>query len=288
MEGTDRLQSLTGSSMEPLLSRISALIAEYSLSVVGAIAILIIGYILANLVQRWSYHAFERISGFDEALRQFLSTTLRYVVLVFVFVTVLAQFGVQTTSIIAALGAAGLAIGLALQGTLQNVAAGIMLLILRPFRVGEYIEAGSISGTVEEVGLFATQLKTADGVFVLAPNSQLWNSSVVNYTRNTTRRYDLAIGIGYDDDTARAQKLLLQLAREDSRIKTDPAPTTFVSELGDSAVVVTLRYWASTDDFWPTRHDMMEKAKHVFDGNGISIPFPQRDVHLIGQVSGNG
>src|SRR5690606_1782779 len=175
------------------------LAVTYSFSILGATLLIIGGYVLAGVVERSLYAGLGRLRGFDETLRKFFSKTARYAVLVLVGVTVLAQFGVQTASIIAALGAVGLAIGLALQGTLQNIAAGIMLLALRPFRVGEYIDAGGIAGTVQEIGLFATELTTFDGVYVLTPNSELWNRAVTNYSRNPTRRHDLAIRIGFED-----------------------------------------------------------------------------------------
>src|SRR5690606_6808323 len=185
----------------------------YSFSVLGAIILIIAGFIVAGALQRWTYRGLGRFPSFDETLRRFLSKIVRYGVLVLVGVTVLAQFGVQTASIIAALGAVGLAVGLALQGTLQNIAAGIMLLVLKPFRVGEYVDAGGIAGTIEEIGLFATELKTLDGLYMLAPNSELWNKAVTNYSRNATRRNDLSLRIGYGDDIDLAQKTLMDLAR---------------------------------------------------------------------------
>jgi small conductance mechanosensitive channel len=255
------------------------LAVTYSFSILGAIILLIAGFIVAKWVEKWSYRAFGQIRGFDETLKRFLSKVLRYAVLILVLVTVLAQFGVQTASIIAALGAVGLAIGLALQGTLQNIAAGIMLLVLKPFRVGEFITAGSVSGTIVEIGLFATEVQMLDGVYVLAPNSELWNTPVTNYTRNPQRRNDLTIGIGYGDDIDLARKILLDLAEEDQRVLSDPAPEAFVVELGDNAVSVTARYWTMTANWWETRLDLTKAAKLAFDKNGISIPFPQRDVH---------
>ncbi len=259
----------------------SGLVVQYSFSVLGAVILLIAGYVLAGVLERWASRGLGRVNGFDETLRRFFSKLVRYAVLVFVGIAVLAQFGVQTASILAALGAAGLAIGLALQGTLQNIAAGIMLLVLRPFRVGEYIDAGGLSGTVEEIGLFATELKTIDGLFVLAPNSQLWSSSVTNYSRNAIRRNDLTIGIGYGDDIELAQKTLAALVDADERVLGDPAPATFVNELGDSAVSVTARYWTRTADWWQTKLDLTKAGKLAFDDKGISIPYPQSDVHLI-------
>lgn len=255
------------------------LAVSYSFSVLGAVVLLIAGFIVAKWVEKWSYRGFGQIRGFDETLQRFLSKVLRYAVLVLVLVTVLAQFGVQTASIIATLGAAGLAIGLALQGTLQNIAAGIMLLVLKPFRVGEFVTAGSVSGTIVEIGLFATEVKMLDGVYVLAPNSELWNTPVTNYTRNPQRRNDLTIGIGYGDDIDQARKILLDLVEEDQRVLSDPAPEAFVIELGDNAVSVTARYWTMTANWWQTRLDLTKAAKLAFDKNGISIPFPQRDVH---------
>ncbi|MCB1452343.1 MAG: mechanosensitive ion channel [Rhizobiaceae bacterium] len=268
-------------ALEAALREAGALAANYSFSILGAVILLVVGLIVARGVEKWSYRLFGQIRGFDETLRRFLSKGLRYTVLVLFLVTVLAQFGVQTASIIAALGAAGLAIGLALQGTLQNIAAGIMLLVLRPFRVGEFITAGSISGTVVEIGLFATEIKMLDGVYLFAPNSELWNTAVTNYSRNPQRRYDLTIGIGYGDDIDLAKTLMLELANGDDRVLSEPAPEAFVVELGDSAVNVTCRYWTMTSNWWQTRLDLTKAAKLAFDKNGISIPFPQRDIHYI-------
>jgi small conductance mechanosensitive channel len=266
---------------EAIWAEVSTLAIAYAFSVLGAVILVIAGYIVASTLERWTRAALGRFPAFDETLRRFLSKLVRYAVLVLVGVTVLAQFGVQTASIIAALGAIGLAIGLALQGTLQNIAAGIMLLVLKPFRVGEYIDAGGIAGTVEEIGLFATELKSADGVFVLAPNSELWNKAVTNYSRNALRRNDLSIGIGYDDDIDLAQKLMKDMALADQRVLAMPAAETFVNGLGDSSVVVTLRYWTAGSDYWQVRFDFTKAAKKAFDENGITIPFPQRQLHFV-------
>jgi small conductance mechanosensitive channel len=185
---------------------------------------------------------------------------------------------VQTASIIAAIGAVGLAIGLALQGTLQNIAAGIMLLVLRPFRIGEYVEIGPIAGTVEEIGLFATKLRAVDGIYILAPNSTLWNQPVWNFTRNRTRRNDVSVGIDYGDDIGHAERTLVRLAANDARVLAEPAPAAFVASLGDSAVNVTLRYWTSPSDYLATKMDLTKAAKLAFDKEGLSIPFPQQVV----------
>lgn len=264
------------------LGTLWALAISYSFSVVGAIVLLIVGYIAANMIQRGVQGALNRVPNFDRTLSQFFGMIVRYIVLAIVFVMVLGQFGVQTASVIAALGAIGLAVGLALQGTLQNIAAGIMLLVLRPFRVGEYVEIDNVKGTVEDVGLFATRLVTVDGIFVLAPNSTLWNQPVYNFARNGRRRNDITIGIGYEDDIALAQETMLDLAKADPRVLRDPEAIAFVNELADSAVTVSLRYWTSDKDFLITRQQLTKAAKLAFDEKGISIPFPQQEVVFKG------
>ncbi|MEZ2129110.1 MULTISPECIES: mechanosensitive ion channel family protein [unclassified Sinorhizobium] len=269
------------------LNQASALAVQYSFSILGAIILLLLGWILASFLSRWAYEAAARIRGIDETLARFFANVLHYAMLTIVIVTVLGQFGVQTASIIAALGAAGLAIGLALQGTLQNIAAGIMLLILRPFRVGEFIDTGSVSGTVKEIGLFATELRTADGVYRLAPNSTLWNTPITNFSREATRKNDLAIRISYDDDIDLALKTLSELAEADNRVLKDPATETFVDSLGESYIVIMLRYWTTTADWWNTSRDMIKGAKQAFDKKGISIPYPQV-TYTAANPSGDG
>lgn len=273
---TDEMMTVAG----VLWARVAELAISYSVSLLGAIILTVGGFTIAGFLERWLYRVLGHFS-FDETLRRFFSKIIRYAVLVMVGITVLAQFGVQTASIIAALGAAGLAIGLALQGTLQNIAAGIMLLILKPFRVGEYIDAGGIAGTVEEIGLFATQLTTFDGVYVLTPNSELWNRAVTNFSRNPTRRHDLRIRISHDEDIEAACEVLMMLAQGDKRVLAEPPAQTMVQEIGESAIIVSLRYWTTTADFWQTRFDLTKAAKQVFDEKGIKIPYPQHEVHLI-------
>lgn len=256
-----------------------ALAVAYSFSVIGAIIILIVGWIIAGLAERGAYRAMGATRHIDETIKTFISKLLRYGILVLVMVTVLSQFGVQTTSIIAALGAAGLAIGLALQGTLQNIAAGLMLLFLRPFRVGEYIDNGDVSGTVKEIGLFATELRTFDGLFVLAPNSSIWGTPIKNFSRNTDRRADFTVGIGYDDDVELAKSTLMDMLTGDSRVYREPAPAIFVTELAASSVNINLRYWSTSGDYERLKSDMTANAKRLLEAQGITLPFPQQDVH---------
>jgi small conductance mechanosensitive channel len=265
-------------AMEAGFAALSALIVSYSLSAIGAIVLLVVGYFVAGLAERSIVAGLSSVRGMDSTLVTFFSKIARYAVLALVVVMVLGQFGVQTASIIAAMGAIGLAIGLALQGTLQNIAAGIMLLVLRPLRIGEYVEVDDVAGTVEEIGLFASRLRAPDGVYILAPNSSLWNKPIRNYNRNRQRRKDIEIGIGYDDDIALAQRTLLDLAADDGRVFADPAAEAFVSALADSAVTVTLRYWTSDKDVLAVEKDLRRAAKETFDEKGISIPFPQQEV----------
>lgn len=275
---TNRLVEAGHSAMQAA----GGLAVAYAFSILGAIILLAIGYIAAGLAERWLLAGLKRVHGFDETLRIFFSKVLRYAILVLVGVTVLAQFGVQTASIIAALGAVGLAIGLALQGTLQNIASGIMLLVLRPFRVGEYIAVGDLAGTVLEIGLFATELRTWDGLYVMAPNNQLWNSAVTNYSRNPRRLDECAVRISYEGDIGLALRTLSGLAEAEKRILKDPAPIAYVKELGESAILVVLRYWTTSSDNWTTKVALLKAAREAFAKAGVSIALPQRDVHVIG------
>jgi small conductance mechanosensitive channel len=222
----------------------------------------------------------------EPTLRTVIVSAVRYAILVVLLVAVLSQLGIQTTSVLAALGAIGLAIGLALQGTLANIAAGIMLLWLRPFKVGDSIEAGGIAGTLKEVGLFACHIDTSDGVFQFVPNSELWNKRLVNYSRHPTRLVDLQFGIAYDDSIVRAREVLVTLAASDARIHRDPAPEVFVAEIGENAVVLALRVWTDTAEHGPVRRALIEQGKLALESAGLTLPFPQRDVRLR-RVSAN-
>jgi small conductance mechanosensitive channel len=216
----------------------------------------------------------------EATLRTVIGSLIRYAILVMLLVAVLSQLGIQTTSVLAALGAIGLAIGLALQGTLANIAAGIMLLWLRPFRVGDYIEAGGVAGTLKEVGIFACHIDTWDGVFQFVPNAELWNKRLINYSRLPTRLVDLQFGIAYDDSIARGREVLMTVAASDDRVHQDPAPEVFVAELGESAVVLALRVWTDTSEYGPVRRALTEQGKLALEMAGLTIPFPQRDVRL--------
>ena len=250
----------------------------HMMDIAGAFAVLIIGLLLAGIISRWVERAMTRSSRFEPTVANFLSSVVKYALWALVLVTVLAQFGVETTSILAALGGMALAVGLALQGTLSNVASGVMILVQKPFKVGEAISAGAVTGTVQQIGLFTTELKQFDGLFVMVPNSELWNQAIVNFTRHATRRLELVVGIGYGDSMDQARRELLALAEADDRVLDDPAPVTFVNSLDDSSVGIGMRVWCKTPDYLGLSWDLTEAAKARFDETGISIPFPQREI----------
>ncbi|CFX57502.1 Small-conductance mechanosensitive channel [Candidatus Filomicrobium marinum] len=249
-------------------------------NLLAALALMLFGLWFAGWAARTVGRIADRERRFDPTLKGVLTSLVRYTIVVIFFIAVLGQLGIQTTSILAALGAAGLAIGLALQGTLSNIAAGMMLLWLRPFRTGDYIDAGDVAGTVKEVGLFASELHSWDGVYQFVPNSQLWNKQLINYSRLPTRMVQVKYGIAYDDDIETGKATLLALAEADARIHADPAPIVFVSTLGDSAVELSLRAWVQNTDYWPTVRALNEEGKRALENAGLSIPFPQRDIHI--------
>ena len=263
-----------------IANQLIVLITDYALDIVGALLLLIAGWVVAGWIEKHTGKVLKRIDRVDATLRSFVTNLVRYAILVLVMIAVFAQFGIQTTSIIAVLGAAGLAVGLALQGTLANIAAGVLLLFLRPFRVGESIDAGSIAGTVREIGLFSTELQTWDGIYLMVPNSQLASAAIQNYSRLPTRRLNLVIGISYTDDIDKALKVLSELLQNDERILDDPAHQVMVKELAESSVNINLRCWTNRENYWSLRFDLTKQAKQRLDEYDISIPFPQRDVHL--------
>ena len=268
-------------SLKQISTDVVAVVTVYGLDVVAAIAILIVGWIAAGWVGRAINRGLEKTGRVELTLRLFLSSFGRYTVIVVTILAVLSRFGVQTASLITVLGAAGLAIGLALQGTLSNVAAGVMLLLFRPFKVGDYVEAAGLAGTVKSISLFVTELSTPDNVQVLAPNSQVWGASVKNYSHHATRRVDIAVGIGYDDSIDQAMSTMLEAIKADDRAHADPAPFIGVTDLGDNAVNLTVRVWCDAANYWPLKFDLTKTLKEKLDAAGITIPYPQRTVHLV-------
>lgn len=255
-------------------------LTTYGLDLIGALLILIFGLWLAGRVQRLTRSALEKTRRIDPTLTGFFSSAVKYLVLIVTGVAVLNQFGVQTTSLIAVLGAAGLAIGLALQGTLANVAAGAMLLIFRPFKVGDWVEVGGLAGSVRELNLFFTELATGDNVKIIIPNSQAWGTALKNFSANPTRRVDLLMGISYGDDIGQALEAARRAIAADPRILKDPEPLVAVSDLGESAVNLAVRVWVANGEYWPVRFDLTRAIKEGFDRAGITIPFPTRTLMM--------
>lgn len=243
------------------------------------IAVFIVASIVSNAVKKSIRNSGKRIKRMDPTLLPLFAGIAGYAVYIVAIVIVLDIFGVNTNSIVALLGAAGLAVGLALKDTLSNIASGIMMLILRPFRVGDYITFSGTGGTVEEISLFTTILQTPDGQYISAPNSNVWNATIQNSTRNGTRRMDVVVGVAYDDDLDAGFRALQQIVDEESRFLKDPAPQVMVQSLGDSSVNLQIRAWATVDDYWAIWWEMQKKVKVGVEAAGLSIPFPQRDVH---------
>jgi len=257
-----------------------ALFATWGLRVVGALAVLAAGWFGARSVRGAVRKALARRDT-DATLIPFASSLAYYLVITFVLVAVLGMFGVQVTSIIAVLGAVAFAVGLALQGTLSNFASGVMLLLFRPFKVGDYVDAGGTAGSVAEIGIFFTTLNTPDNVRVVVPNTSVWGQTIHNYAANDTRRNDMVVGVSYDDDLGRAIEIIQGVVHGDERVLPEPAPTIAVSELGDSSVNIVVRPWCNKADYWNVRFDLTRKMKEALEAGGCSIPFPQRDVHLF-------
>lgn len=247
------------------------------------IALAIIVYIVGKMVVKVLMSVFSKVmakSKYDDMLVDFLKSILNAVLMLFVIVASLDQLGVDTTSLVAILGAAGLAIGLSLQGSLQNFAAGVMLLVFKPFKAGDFVEAGGTMGTVKSIGIFTTIMNTPDNKEIIVPNGAIYSGNITNFSAKDTRRVDMVFGIGYGDDLLKAKQILNEMVKEDSRILAEPAPQVAVSELGDSSVNFVVRPWVNSGDFWGVKFDFTEAVKLRFDKEGISIPFPQMDVHV--------
>jgi small conductance mechanosensitive channel len=265
--------------MEDILSTVWELIAIYGLKIISAVVVFVVG--------RWIAKGFRNLSvrmmrkrDIDPTLVSFAGSFTYIALLVFFILAALAQLGIQTTSFIAVIGAAGLAIGLALQGSLSNFAAGFLMIIFRPFKVGDYIEGAGVQGAVEKIQIFTTQLKTADNKTIIVPNAKLTSDNIINYTSKGTRRVDMVFGISYGDDIDKAKKVMGDILEKEDRILKEPAPVIALSELADSSVNFVVRPWVNAADYWNVRFDITERVKKQFDSEGISIPFPQQDVHL--------
>ncbi len=264
--------------MEGVADQITALI----INIVIAGVIFFVGKYIAKMIAEMVAKIMARRDT-DPALISFAKSLLHWALLAFVVIAALAQLGIQTASFVALIGAAGLAVGLALQGSLSNFASGVLILIFKPFRIGNFITAGGESGTVKDISIFTTELVTPDNKQIIVPNSSIMGGSITNVSAKETRRIDMVFGIGYGDDIDKARAALLDLIEKDERILKDPEPQVAVSELADSSVNFVVRPWVNAADYWAVMFDFTEVVKKRFDADGISIPFPQRDVHVVNE-----
>ncbi len=254
---------------------------SYGMNVLGALIILIIGFWIAGRVRNVIRKTFAKYEKLDVTLGSFFASLARYTIIAITIIAVLNKFGVETTSLLALLGAAGLAIGLALQGTLSNLAAGVMLMVFRPFKVGDFVEVAGQAGTVKEINLFVTEMATGDNVQKLLPNSSIWGSTITNFSANDTRRVDFVFGIGYGSSIDVAMETILKLIQADDRVHKDPEPFMAVSNLGDSSVDITVRVWCDKGDYWPIKFALTKAVKEAFDKEGVDIPYPTQTLNVV-------
>jgi small conductance mechanosensitive channel len=265
--------------MEIDFSNLLPVIQFWGIKAFIALVIFFVGKLVARLICN-AFAATLRRAHVEETLVRFGKNIAYTLLLVIVIISALTQLGISTASFVAVVGAAGLAVALALQGSLSNFAAGVMMIVFRPFKVGDFIEAAGSMGVIEEIAIFTTIMKTGDNRTIIIPNSKITDGSIINYSSNPTRRIDLVVGVSYQDDLNKVKSVLEAVLKEDERVLTDPAPTIGVSELADSSINFVVRPWVATEEYWPTRFDLNKKIKERFDAEGISIPFPQTDVHL--------
>jgi len=265
-----------------ITTRLQALVALYGIKIIAAIVILIVGRWISKALKRLIQRMLTK-SKVEATLVSFVGNLSYIALMTIVIIAVLNQLGIQTTSFIAIIGAAGLAIGLALQGSLANFAAGFLMIVFRPFKVGDVIEGAGVTGLVEEIQVFTTQMRTADNKTIIIPNAKLTGDNITNYTAKGTRRVDMVFGIGYGDDIDKAKKIIADVVANDSRILKDPPVAIGVLELADSSVNLAVRPWVNSADYWDVYFDTTEAIKKRFDAEGVSIPFPQRDIHIVSQ-----
>jgi len=275
------------SSAQEVLNRIYSLLAEYGFRVLGAVLIFAVGRWMAKLVSGLAAKGM-KTAKVDATLIPFLENIAFSAMLIFVVIAALAALGVQTASVIAVLGAAGLAVGLALQGSLANFASGVLLLVFKPFRVGDFVEIGGAQGTVYAVHVFNTVIDTPDNIRVIVPNAQVTGGSILNYTVNGTRRIDLTVSVSYSDDLKKARRVLEGVLAQDKRVLADPAPVVAVAKMGESSIDLVVRPWIKVTgmaDYWAAYFDITEKCKLAIEEHGMTIPFPQRDIYIKSAVA---
>jgi len=265
--------------MDAIVPKVQEFSMVFGLKILAALLILVVGRWVARLVRNVIEKMMAK-NNVDATLVPFVGNLIYFALITFVILAALAHLGIQTTSFIAVIGAAGLAVGLALQGSLANFAAGVLMLIFRPFKVGDFIEGAGVSGIVEEINIFTTHLRTVDNKTIIIPNAKITSDNITNYTKKEKRRVDLVVGVSYGDDIGKVKRVISDVLDGDGRVLKDPAPTVAVLELGESSVNFAVRPWVNTADYWNVYFDTTENLKKRFDAEGIQIPFPQRDVHI--------
>lgn len=276
---------MSGLDPNALMTDVSSLVVEWGVSVLGALILFVVGRWVAARLRDMTRRASDR-ADVDPTLSGFLSVAVYWLILAFVIVAVLGIFGIPTASFVALLGAAGLAIGLAFQGTFSNFASGVMLLLFRPISVDDYVEVGGTAGTVQRISIFSTILDTPDNVRTIVPNSEIFGQTIKNYSANDTRRIDLVVGVDYGDDLQRAHDTILGIVEAEDRVLEEPAPVVAVDELGASSVDFVVRPWVATSDYWTVRRDLVRALKEGLEAADLSFPYPQRDVHLFQEPAG--
>lgn len=257
---------------------------QLGINIVVALTIFLVGKWIANILSRFCSRLMKQ-AKVDETLSRFLANIIYSVLMVIVILAALSELGINTNSVAAVLAAAGFAVGMAFQGTLGSFASGVMLILFKPFKVGDYVEAGDTAGIVEEIQIFSTHLRTGDNIAIILPNSKITGGTIRNYSKKETRRIDLVIGCGYDDDLKAVKSFLEQTVQADERVLSDPEAIIAVNELGDSSVNFVVRPWVKNADYWPTRWDLTEKIKLGFDERGFNIPYPTRDLHVYNEAA---
>jgi len=273
------MEALQGADVNKVIEYLQTDGLAFGIDVAIALIIFFVGRIVISIIVRGISKTMQK-NDVEKTLETFVCNLVRMALLIVVVIAAIGQLGIQTTSFIAIFGAAGLAVGLALQGSLSNFASGVLIVLFRPYKVGDFVEAAGIAGSVEQVQILTTILKTGDNKQVIVPNSQIMNSIITNYSANDTRRVDMVVGVSYDDDLDKVRKTLEDIVSADDRVLADPPLMIAVSELADSSVNFVVRPWCATSDYWPLTWDLTEAIKKRFDQEGISFPFPQQDVHL--------
>ena len=266
--------------VQQLIAKGYELITVFGVKILAALAVFIIGRWVVKYLSNLARRLMEK-RNVDATLGKFIASMTYIALLTFVILAALGMLGIQTTSFIAVIGAAGLAVGLALQGSLSNFAAGVLMIIFRPFKVGDFIEGAGVAGIVEEIQIFTTTLKTPDNKIIIIPNAKLSGDNIVNYSTQETRRVDMSVGVAYDSDLSHVKKVLNDIISQDERVLADPPPQVVVAELADSSVNLVVRVWTKSGDYWAVKCDMTETIKNRFDAEGINIPFPQREIRII-------